>query len=248
MDKSKSTLVMIVATLLANTPAMADVYINGTRIIYPAEKREITFTVGNSAAQKTLIQTWIDEGNPGDTPDNSKAPFLLSPPLAAIGALKSQNIRVNYTGEKELPNDKESLFWVNVLEAPKNTQDPNELRISLRTRIKLFYRPQNMEIKPEHAPEKIEWKLEKKENKWMLTANNKSPYFITLSEIKVKTDSFSGMAKISAQNSMFPPQGTLIFSLNPEKTIKDSGISFSTINDYGGTSTYTSDAITISTH
>ena len=226
------------ATIIAINTANADVYINATRVIYPAEKREITFTVGNGANTKSLIQTWVDEGNPKDTPDNSKAPFILTPPLAVIGAQKTQNIRMSYSGEQVLPSDKESLFWINVLEAPKNTQDPNELRISLRTRIKLFYRPSGLEIKPEEAPQKIDWQMNHNNDKWVLTAKNNSPYFITLSQIKIKTNEFTGIAKLSPQNSMISPGQNVEFALTPDATPTETGIKFSAINDYGGNSDY----------
>lgn len=146
---------------------------------------------------------------------------------------------MSYSGEQALPSDKESLFWINVLEAPKNTQDPSELRISLRTRIKLFYRPAKLDMKPEEAPEKIDWKIDHNEGKWTVTALNNSPYFITISQIKIKTDQFTGIAKLSPQNSMLSPNGSIKLLLTPDKKPTESGIKFSTINDYGGTSDYT---------
>ncbi|WP_287877093.1 fimbria/pilus periplasmic chaperone [Aquitalea sp.] len=239
MPKFNIKKIFTLAGLLTFNVANADVYINATRVIYPAEKHEITFTVGNGATTKSLIQTWVDEGNSKETPDNTKAPFILTPPLATIGPQRTQNIRMSYSGEQALPDDKESLFWINVLEAPKNTQDPNELRISLRTRIKLFYRPAKLELKPEDAAKKIEWQINQSEGKWILSAQNNSPYFITLSQIKIKTDQFTGQAKLTPQNSMISPKGNIKLLLTPEKTPTESGIKFSTINDYGGTSDYT---------
>jgi P pilus assembly chaperone PapD len=239
MHKTKMKYVLFTAGIIISNTSPADIYLNGTRVIYPAEKKEVTFTVGNNAGVKTLIQTWIDEGKPNETPDNTKAPFILTPPLAAIGAQRAQNIRVSYSGEKVLPTNKESLFWINVLEAPRNTQDPNELRISLRTRIKLFYRPQKLDLKPDNAPEKISWKLEKKESKWFLAAQNNSPYFVTLNKVTVKTEHFTGIAKLTAQNSMIAPQDLYKYELTPDKTVPEDEINFATINDFGGASIYT---------
>lgn len=232
--------ILCLTGFIALNTANADVYINATRVIYPAEKREVTFTVGNGANTKSLIQTWVDEGNPKDTPDNSKAPFILTPPLAVIGAQKTQNIRMSYSGEQALPSDRESLFWINVLEAPKNTQDPNELRISLRTRIKLFYRPSGLEMKPEEAPQNISWKIDHSNGKWLLSAQNNSPYFITLSQAKIKTSQFTGITKLTPQNSMIPPQQTIQLPLVADNAPTEPGIRFSIINDYGGTSDYSS--------
>lgn len=234
----KTNKLFTLTALFIFNAANADVYINATRVIYPAEKREITFTVGNGGTSKSLIQTWVDEGNPKETPDNTKAPFILTPPIAVIGPQRTQNIRMSFSGEQTLPADKESLFWINVLEAPKNTQDPNELRISLRTRIKLLYRPEKLEIKPENAPEKIEWKVDHEDGKWMLSAQNNSPYFITLSQIKIKTEQFAGTVKLTPQNSMISPHGSIKLPLSSDKSVTEPGIKFSTINDYGGTSDY----------
>lgn len=239
MRKTMIQKIFTTVGLISLQAAHADVYINATRVIYSAEKKEITFTVGNGGTAKSLIQTWVDEGNAKETPDNTKAPFILTPPLAMVAPQRTQNIRMSYSGEQTLPSDKESLFWINVLEAPKNTQDPNELRISLRTRIKLFYRPAKLDIKPEEAPDKINWQLIHDNGKWTLSAQNNSPYFITLSQIKIKTEQFSGIAKLTPQNSMLPPMETTKLILSPDKNPTDAGIKFSTINDYGGTSDYT---------
>ncbi|HGJ5875514.1 MAG TPA: molecular chaperone [Arsenophonus sp.] len=46
-----------------------------------------------------------------------------------------------------MPTDHESVFYLNVLDIPPkptNLKTKNTLQLALRTRIKLFYRPQNI--------------------------------------------------------------------------------------------------------
>jgi P pilus assembly chaperone PapD len=43
-----------------------------------------------------------------------------------------------------LPQDKESLFWLNIKAIPSASQVDNTLQIAIKTRIKLIYRPATM--------------------------------------------------------------------------------------------------------
>lgn len=221
------------------SPAFADISISATRIIYPAEKKEITFTVNNAGKKTSLIQTWLDEGNPKDTPDNTTAPFVLSPPIAVLPSEKGQNVRVRFTGETTLPADKESLFWVNVLEVPENTDDPNQLRIGIRSRVKFFYRPEKLATPPDNAPEQLSWQLQHKNGKWYASIHNASPYYITFSNISINTPSVKGSIDLDPQKSMISPGGDSEFSIRPSKEEMKPGINFSIINDYGGSSHFT---------
>lgn len=156
-----------------------------------------------------------------------------------ISAEKSQNIRIRYTGEKKPPEEKESLFWVNVLEIPQNIDAPNQLRIGLRTRIKFFFRPENLPIKPENATEKLNWHIEKRNGKPITIIQNNSPYHITFSSINIKTKNISGTVELLPQNSMISPNSKVEFELKPSKSELKQGINFSIINDYGGQSSFT---------
>ena len=97
--------------------AHAGVVISGTRVIYQAKEREVTVKLSNEGDAPALVQVWLDTGNPNAMPDESKVPFTLSPPLFRLDPKKGQSLRLIYTQEP-LPQDKESLFWLNVLEVP----------------------------------------------------------------------------------------------------------------------------------
>lgn len=219
--------------------AQADVSINATRIIYPASKKEITFNVNNAGKRSSLIQTWIDEGNSKDTPDNTTAPFILTPPIAVLQPEKGQNIRVRFTGETALPTDRESLFWINVLEVPQNSDDPNQLRIGVRSRIKFFFRPEKLDLTPENAPEKLSWKLINKNSKWHVAIHNSTPYYITFNQIQINTEKTKGSVDLSPQKSMIAPNSDIEYPITAKNDEINPGINFSIINDFGGNSSYT---------
>ncbi len=45
------------------------------------------------------------------------------------------------SGINALPQDRESLFYLNVREIPPKPDKPNVLQLAMQSRIKLFYRP-----------------------------------------------------------------------------------------------------------
>ncbi len=71
------------------------------------------------------------------------APFIVLPPIVRIEPGKGQSWRLVFNGSR-LPQDRESLFWFNLLDIPpepKNGKTDNYLQLAIRSRIKLFYRP-----------------------------------------------------------------------------------------------------------
>ena len=126
-----------------------------------ADQKEITVKLNNNGTLPALVQSWIDTGSVESTPTSSKAPFLLSPPVARIDPTKGQSLRVLFTGAP-LAQDKESVFWLNVLEIPPKPEagaDLNTLQMAFRSRIKLFYRPVGLPGNPNEAVEQVQWQL-----------------------------------------------------------------------------------------
>jgi P pilus assembly chaperone PapD len=76
-------------------------------------------------------------------PEKDSAPFIVLPPIVRIEPGKGQSWRLVFNGSR-LPQDRESLFWFNLLDIPpepKNGTAINYLQLAIRSRIKLFYRP-----------------------------------------------------------------------------------------------------------
>ncbi|MBP5059146.1 fimbrial biogenesis chaperone [Pseudomonas chlororaphis] len=125
------------AAVLCCSQATAGVVITGTRLVYPAGEREITVKLDNNGTTPSLVQSWVDSGDVASSPTQSTAPFVLSPPVFRIDPSKGQSMRLMFSGAA-LPQEHESVFWLNVLEIPPKGQanaDTNTLQMAFRLRI-----------------------------------------------------------------------------------------------------------------
>lgn len=89
----------LIAFLLAGmvTPAWGGVYIYGTRLIYPEQKKEITVQLMNEGNRSALVQSWIDDGDTSLPPEKIHVPFVLTPPVAPVkggGRATTQNQKI----------------------------------------------------------------------------------------------------------------------------------------------------------
>lgn len=183
------------------------------------------------------MQAWIDDGNEKSTPDQLHVPFLLTPPVFRIDPGKGQALRVSYLNDKSLPTDKESVFWVNVLEVPPkpkavNSQQPNTLQLAFRTRIKLFFRPKDLKGNAADAPGQLRWKLATDGAEPALVAENPSAYYVSFESVSLVID---GKDIKSESPQMIVPGGTQRYPLkdfHPAAGAKLE-VHFKSIDDYG---------------
>ena len=142
-------------------------------------------------------------------------------------------------GGGALPEDRESVLWLNVKEIPTKIEEKNVLQIALRTRIKIFYRPAAMpsfEGGSLAAPAALQWALVPATNGVgkALKVNNPTPYHVTFASLTVH-----GATKQEIDLDMVPPSGERIFPLTVAQGDVHADatgplqITFSTINDYG---------------
>ncbi len=144
-------------------------------------------------------------------------------------------MRIRYTGEP-LPQDHESVFWLNVLEIPPEAnhdaaEGKNSLQLAFRYRIKFFFRPKGLVGKPEQAPEQLQWQLINKDGKARLLVSNPSPYNISFGAIEFQ----SGGKTAKVEDGQLLKSGD-----KRELTIEgnvgnaaDAKVHFYTLNDYG---------------
>lgn len=223
-------------TALVCFQASASVVITGTRLIYPADQKEISVKLNNNGTQPALVQSWIDTGSAESTPTSSKAPFVLSPPVSRIDPAKGQTLRVLFTGAP-LAQDKESVFWLNVLEIPpkpQGTEDLNTMQMAFRSRIKLFYRPAGLKGTASEAIEQVQWKLVAARNGQglALQAFNPTAFHVSLIEL----DLVVGAQRERSEDGMVAPGETRQFLL-PTLKARPAGaaqVEFNAIDDYGG--------------
>lgn len=228
--------------LLAWIPqqAAANVIINGTRVIYPQSNREVNIQLSNDGNKPSLIQAWVDNGDMDENKSFNQitVPFVLMPPIIRIEPNTGQTLRLTWTGSP-LPQDKESLFWLNVLDIPpKNpaVTDANILQMAIRSRIKIFFRPPALSASgATQAWQDLQWQRSTSTPKIALRITNPSPYFINISSIKI--DSHGKEIKSLASQMLAPrSSGEFRFNSIPEK-ITDAMLRYEVINDYGSVST-----------
>ncbi|WP_434212885.1 fimbrial biogenesis chaperone [[Pseudomonas] boreopolis] len=221
---------------LVQAQAQAGVVVNRTRVIYPANAHEVTVKLSNPDEAPALVQVWLDEGDLGAAPEEAKVPFAVTPPVTRIEPGKAQALRV-FAMPGSLPRDRESAYWLNVLEVPMNTEregDANMLKLAFRTRIKLFYRPDGLAGSADEGPQRLAWALVRSgDGKGMaLQVRNPTPYHVSFNELSVQV---GGRAYV-LEPDMVAPMATATFAIEdmadaPRGTAQ---VDFVTINDLGG--------------
>ncbi|UBM08289.1 fimbria/pilus periplasmic chaperone [Cupriavidus metallidurans] len=220
---------------LTGSAAHASVVLGGTRVILDAKDKEATIRASNEGKTPALIQTWVDKGDPKASPTSIEVPFTVMPPVARIDPSKGQTLRVLYTGEP-LPTDKESVFWLNVLEIPpKATGDlaeANRLQLAFRTRVKLFYRPTGLVGTASEAPSRVTWRIKPAGKTLALEATNPTAYHVSYAGMDV---SAGGKTIRNQEGGMVGPGETKTFPLDGEAGLgADGSVHYRAINDWGG--------------
>lgn len=214
-------------TLIYNIGLHAAINLNGTRYIYEQNEKEIDVKVNNEGDYPVLLQSWIDDGHPETLPEKLNVPFVLTPPLTRVEPNHGQTIRIRYTGSM-LALDKESIFWLNVLEIPPSSKNlKNQLQVAFRNRVKLFFRPSNLKLSPTEALNKIKWK----NSNGNLEITNPTPYYFSLTGVKITTNKHEAIIP----GKMIPPGGVGLYELqNKNVNFNNSTIvEIIYINDYG---------------
>ncbi len=211
----------------------AEIVLHGTRVIYPSDAREVTLQLSNNGNKPALVQAWIDEGDPKSTPDQSKVPFMITPPISRVEAAKSQSLRITaLPNAKQLNQKQETVLWLNVLDIPprptakgEETIPDNFLQLAIRSRIKFFYRPASIKSDANTAAEKLQWRKSGQK----LVIKNPTPFHITMTAIY----QFDGNKRVDLL-----PQGLMLSPFSEDqvqlKTTNTAKMSFVNVNDYGG--------------
>lgn len=218
----------------------ASVQIDRTRFVYSSSDKGLGVLVSNKAKRPVLMKAWIDEGDVSAKADSKKTPFLITPPLMRIEGDKSHTYRVMLIDRKvPLPEDRESLFWLNFLEVPPKTSDAetdhederNTMQLAFQYRVKLFYRPEKISGEPGEAAERLRWITEKNvDGKIQVKAINDSGYYVSLTKIVIG----GGDKEIDVKPQMVAPYSNQLFELSRAIDVSKPDLSYQWIDDWGG--------------
>jgi len=204
----------------------ASVVMTGNRIVYPADSREVSVQLTNRDAFPGVVQVWLDDGDAKSTPQTSRAPFVTTPPVFRLAANAGQTVRLRYVG-KEVPQDRESLWWFNFVQIPpveKGAQADNQLLVMVRSRVKVFMRPKGLTGSPlEMAATSRVWLRDGK-----IFLRNNSGYYLSLTSLEL-----SGAGKKQRiQSETVAPWSTVSW---PAKVAQIGQAQLRWINDQGAT-------------
>ncbi|MCZ7839609.1 molecular chaperone [Leclercia adecarboxylata] len=216
MKRFRNFLFTVLLALSGASSAYAGVNIGGTRVIYDGGKKEAAISVSNPDTVPYLIQSWFDNQ------DNStgRIPFIITPPLYRLDRGQENVMRIVRAGN--LPDNKESMYWLNIKAIPAAEKKENSLQIAVKTRIKLIYRPSSLKGKvPEDFAEKLIWKISANH----VSVRNPGNYYMNFNEITVA-------GKNVPEPTFVAPGASASFLL--PAGVSSGPVTFKLINDYGG--------------
>ena len=211
------TALLILLCSTVSIQGYASVALGATRVIYPADQKQVQLAVTNNDEKGVfLIQSWVE-----NTKGQKDSQFAITPPLFSMKGKKENTLRIIDATNNQLPKDRESLFWLNVKAIPamdKSKLNENTLQLAIISRIKLYYRPIGLSVDPDKVADELRFKRQVKS----LTVINPTPYYATVTELHV--------GSVKLDNTLVPPFGEVSLDLPANA---NGEIRYQTINDYG---------------
>jgi len=200
----------------------AGVAIGGTRFVYEEKNPQLNITLENSDTRPYLVKTQILQPDAFQGAERGAvSPFVATPPLFVLNGGKQNKIRLVSDGGT-LAKDKETLFDLVITAIPSSTEKApvNTVQVAIRSHLKLFYRPKNLQGSPENAYQQISWQRED----GGITVKNPTPFYVTLFGVSVNGNSVNNAGVVA-------PFGSRKMSWCTER--KSCLIQWQSINDFG---------------
>ncbi|MCX9096503.1 fimbria/pilus periplasmic chaperone [Providencia rettgeri] len=195
-----------------------------TRLIFNGNEESVEVTVTNNDKKSPyLIHSWVENANG----EKINEPLVALPPIQRIEAGNKTLIRLRGLANiQNLPQDRESLFFLNIREIPPKSNNKNALQFALQTRIKIFYRPENIVIRKSTlaTPGTQNITISKEKNKFKIF--NPTDYNINMVAIKNGNKMLHGF-----NPAVIPPKDNYELDI-PNNIILQNPV-ISIVNDYG---------------
>lgn len=143
MSSVMKIIVSLFMVAVSFPPAYASIAIGRTRVVFNAENHSQSFKIKNNSNQPYLVQSWIED----EQGNKVSEPFVMLPPVQRIEANEESLISIrSLSSIAKLPQDRESVFYINVLEIPPKSSKVNQVQLAVQSHIKLFYRPSSLKL------------------------------------------------------------------------------------------------------
>lgn len=220
-----NTLSGVVVFVMAAQQAQAAIALDRTRVIFDGDQKSVSLNISNLNKQLPfLAQGWLEdeEGNKIQTP------LTVLPPVQRIEPGKPSQIKIQaLPNVKQLPQDRETLYYFNLREIPPKSDKPNTLQIALQTRIKFFYRPAAIAMHKNTAPEQEKLTLSREGDRYVV--NNPTPYYVSVVDASSSKDS-PGVKGF--EPFMVAPKSSAPLTVSAARVGNSPVLTY--INDYGG--------------
>lgn len=198
--------------LLSAGQGQAGIVIAGTRVLYDEGRRDVSLNISNPDKVAYLLQSWVEP----EVGEEDKLPFTIIPPLFQLEGGQEYGLRI--LRSQRLAENKESLYWLNIKAIPSAPAKENQLLISVKTRLKLIYRPNALKAPLPASSGLLTWHYAAGE----LVVSNPTPYYMNFRQVQV--DGHPVTATYVA------PQGTVRI---PLASTSVNFVTWQTLNDQG---------------
>ncbi|MFI8416098.1 fimbria/pilus periplasmic chaperone [Serratia sp. NPDC078593] len=207
------------------TSSHAAIALDRTRVIFNGDQKTMSLNISNQNQQLPyLAQGWIED----EHGNKIQSPFTVLPPVQRVEPGKPSQVKIQALPvAKQLPQDRETLYYFNLREIPPRSDKPNTLQIALQTRIKMFYRPAAIAPQKNAAPSQEALTLTKQGSRYVV--NNPTPFYVTLVEGSSRKD---GKGVAGFEPVMIAPLGSAPLSVSAAALGSSPVLTY--INDYGG--------------
>jgi len=223
-----SFLWLVWLALTCSMSASAAINMMGSRVIYEESRGETVVQLRQTGDTAGLVQVWLDTGDDSLDAHMQETPFLITPSVARMDPHSGQSIRILRVGDG-LPQDRETLFFFNVLEVPPKPTahieaGKNFLQFSSRMRLKFFYRPKGLTPRPDEVYQLLRFSLPTEKNSLgdaQVRIYNPTPYHVVFKTLALRGGADRDapvLAELSTEtvgvlHTTVPPMGELLLPL-----------------------------------
>jgi chaperone protein EcpD len=178
----------LAAMLIWETQAVSGVTPEVSRVVFDEGSHEQSLHVFNVNKYPVLVQAWIDDGKVLALPQDSKAPIIVLPPIFRMDPGSQASLRLISSGAT-LPENRESLFWLNLYEMPatqrRDSATDETVTLTMRTQMKVFARPGKLPYSPRELVKRLAFSLVLGADGLTLTIDNPTPYYATIGNMQI---------------------------------------------------------------
>ncbi|MBU9829918.1 fimbria/pilus periplasmic chaperone [Rahnella sp. FC061912-K] len=208
--------------------ASAVVNAEKTRVVFNSGSIAESLSLVNSEKEPVVVQVWTDNGDPTVSPDQLHTPVVINPPVFKMKPGEIRNIRLLLVSAGSLPQDRESIYWLNIYQIPPNTETQHtgekKIVLPLKIRMKVFVRPEKIGELQENDAQKLQFSIDRESGNKTLLIQNPTPWHLTLSSLRSGKTALPGV--------MVAPFTSERVEITADKTLADK-VEYDVINDNG---------------